>query len=88
MGGDGGWGFGSIEYLICLQVYYPTPGWIWSHGDGRNERASDEVNLHTEPWNCSPCRIGIAYPWFVTSILIHGSYNAIAMSLSMTGLTP
>lgn len=46
-----------------------------------------EVHLYAEPWNCSPCRIGIAYPWFVTSILSHGSYNANAESLSMTGLT-
>ena len=37
--------------------------------------------------NDLPTGTGIAYPWFVTAILIHGSYNAIATSLSMTGLT-
>ncbi|MCH7547561.1 MAG: PrsW family intramembrane metalloprotease [Planctomycetes bacterium] len=99
VGAMGGLGFAAIENLLYLQVYFPDHGvdlaqWRWSvcvmmHTGCSLIAAIGVGRMYKQMLMTGrPAGTGIAFPWFVTAILIHGSYNAIAVSLSMTGLTP
>ena len=99
VGAIGGLGFASIENLLYLQVYYPDHGvdlaqWRWSvcvmmHAGCSLIAAIGVGRMYKQMLLTGrPAGTSIAYPWFVIAILIHGSYNAITVSLSMTGLTP
>ncbi len=88
----GGLVFATIENLLYLNLYIPdpTPGiarWRWSvcvamHMGCSLVAALGLVRVWRDAWErrARP-RLALGYPYLVTAIVIHGTYNALAVTL-------
>jgi RsiW-degrading membrane proteinase PrsW (M82 family) len=95
----GGVLFGAIENLIYLRVYFPDAGeglaaWRWAITMPMHALCSTVAAVGVaRMWRGvmrerRPARITDAFPWIVAAILVHGAYNAFAVTLSLAGLEP
>ena len=92
----GGLGFAAIENLLYLNVYVPDPPaalvvWRWTvcvalhmgcsliAGMGLMAIWSKTTRTRTKP------DLGVGSAYFVTAIVLHGSYNAFATFLELSG---
>lgn len=91
----GGLAFAAIENVIYLEVYIPNPSaglvqWRWTICTGLHTACSfiagmGLMRIWQDAWKrrARP-DLTVGYPYLVTAILIHGSYNAFAVYLSLS----
>ncbi|MBI1304236.1 MAG: PrsW family intramembrane metalloprotease [Phycisphaera sp.] len=95
----GGVLFGAIENLIYLRVYFPDAGeglaaWRWGITMPMHALCSTIAAVGVaRMWRGvmrarRPARIADAFPWIVAAIVVHGAYNAFAVTLSLAGNEP
>jgi len=94
-----GLSFASIENVVYLRVYVPDPGidlvrWRWTICVAVHVTCSMIAALgvariwRTVMATGERAEVARGMPLIATAILIHGGYNALAVSLSMFGTAP
>ena len=86
--------FAAIENLLYLNVYIPDPGpaqvwWRWTvcvalHAGCTGIAGMGVVRVWRDVWarRARP-RLALAFPYLVTAIVIHGSYNAFVLAFEL-----
>lgn len=91
--------FGAIENVIYLEVYYPDRAeelapWRWYLTAPMHAVASTIAAIGVaRMWRGvmrerTPARIALAYPWILAAIVLHGVFNAAAITLALAGIGP
>ena len=91
--------FGAIENVIYLEVYYPDRAealapWRWYLTAPMHAVASTVAAVGVaRMWRGvmrerTPARIALAYPWILAAIVLHGVFNAVAITLAFAGIAP
>jgi hypothetical protein len=87
-----GFFFGSVENLLYLHVYIPDPSpfistWRWSVCTAMHTGTTTIASLgllrawrYADEQMCRP-PIHLGFPLFATAMIIHGSYNTLALIL-------
>jgi hypothetical protein len=91
--------FAAIENVIYLNVYLPDPSqavvlWRWMvctalHVGCTMVATLGVLRMWRSVWvERKPAQPAAALPWLVVAVVIHGSYNAVAMAMAVGGLGP
>jgi hypothetical protein len=94
-----GAGFGAIENLVYLHVYFPDRAaeiapWRWLATAPMHAIASAIAAVgvarmwHDGLRRQAPPRIPLASPWIALAIVLHGAFNAVAIALHLAGIAP
>jgi hypothetical protein len=93
----GGLGFAAIENLLYLNVYIDSPSdfvrqWRWLVCTGLHITCSAVVGLglsrvwHRTVTDRAPADLNRATPWLIAGVVVHGTYNALAVGMEWGGL--
>lgn len=94
-----GAGFGAIENLVYLHVYFPDRAaeiapWRWlltapMHAVASAISAIGVASMwHDALRRKAPPRLPLASAWIVVAIVLHGAFNAAMIALSLAGVAP
>jgi len=94
----GAFAFAVLENLLYLNVYIPKPPvalvrWRWSvcvalHMGCSLIASMGLMRVWTDTWRrLDRPRLALAYPYVLTAVVVHGTYNALALLLTVAGFT-
>jgi hypothetical protein len=94
-----GAGFGAIENIVYLEVYFPDRAagiapWRWlatapMHAVASAIAATGVARMWRDGLRReAPPSIPLASPWIVAAIVLHAAFNAVAIGLSLAGVAP
>ncbi len=94
-----GAGFGAIENLVYLNLYFPDRAaeiapWRWfltapMHAVASAIAAVGVASMwHDAMRRQAPPRLPLASVWIAVAIALHGAFNAVMIALSLAGLAP